>query len=300
MDLKYLDNERIYAEMITQTGQKPHLSKTTGITVSEEIPLIRFEPFAAMDFIEQGFSTRLGGISEGVFASMNLTFNRGDEKACVQENFRRIASALHIAPEQMVYSKQTHTTNLLRVGKEQSGMGITRAQDFEEMDALMTNEPGVCLVTAYADCVPVILADPVTRSIGAAHAGWRGTAGDIAGRLVQGMAEAYGCHSQDVTAFIGPSICVDCYEVSEDVAMQFQGRYDEKTVRLILHPGRKPGKYQLNLQMANYFNLLGSGVPADNIYISDMCTCCNPDLLYSHRASGGKRGILCNFIYIKD
>lgn len=300
MDLKYLDNERIYTEVKAQTGQKPHLSETTDISISEEVPLIRFKPFTVMDFIEQGFSTRLGGVSEGIFSTMNLTFNRGDKIFCVQENFRRIASALHILPEQMVYSKQTHTTNVLKVGKEQSGMGVTRAQDFEDIDGLITNEPGVCLVTAYADCVPVILADPVSRSIGAAHAGWRGTAGNIAGNLVQAMTEAYGCQPGDVTAFIGPSICTDCYEVSEDVAVQFQKQYDEAVSCLILQPGSAPGKYQLNLQMANYFNLLQSGVPADNIYISDICTCCNPTFLYSHRASGGKRGILCNFIYIKE
>lgn len=295
-----LDNERIYADLKLVTDHFPHFTDTIHIEdTAEGVPVIRFVPFAQMDFVEQGFSTRLGGVSDGMFSSMNLTFNRGDDPKKVAENFRRMAEALHILPEQMVYSRQTHTANILKVTQKHRGMGVTAPQDFDNIDGLITAEQGICLVTAYADCIPVIAADPVARCIGAAHAGWRGTVGNIAAGMIKQMQLEYGSHPEDVTAFIGPGICVDCYEVSQDVAECFHKAYAPIQCRLMLKPGKADGKWQLNLPMANFFNLSDAGVRPENIYISDICTCCNPDFLYSHRASGGKRGVLCNFIYIR-
>lgn len=300
VELNYLDNPSIYEPFLQQEKEPPHLMQTTVVTETDGVPLIRFKPFTEMGFIEQGFSTRLGGVSDGIYASMNLTFQRGDDPVHVRRNFDRIGAALEIRPDRMVCSRQTHTDHILTVGRAHLGMGVTREPDFDQIDALITDEPGVCLVTAYADCVPVILADPVRRCIGAAHAGWRGTASDIAGKMAGQMMKEYGSRPEDLVAFVGPSICVDCYEVGSEVARVFTEAFGRGQSRLLLRPGKAPGKYQLNLQMANFFNLRNRAIQARHIYISDLCTCCNPQVFYSHRASQGRRGGLCNFIYIKE
>jgi YfiH family protein len=299
LDLKHIDNSTIYHSLGLSKEQLPQFKNTTKLVYENNVPIIKFTPFMNLDFIEHGFSTRLGGVSSGIYRSMNLTFNRGDDPECVHENFRRIASALSITPDQMICSQQTHTTNVLRVGIANTGMGITKPRDFHDIDGLITNDEEVCLVTSYADCVPLFFVDPVHKAIGSSHAGWRGTVGNIAHETIQKMQVAYGTNPKDLLTFIGPSICVDCYEVSEDVAIQFKNAFSSEQASFIIKAGNVPGKYQLNLQMANYFNMVNAGILSHNISISDICTCCNPEILYSHRASLGKRGVLCGFIYLR-
>ena len=161
----------------------------------------------------------------------------------------------------------------------------------------VTNEPGLCLITYFADCVPVYFIDPVNRCIGASHSGWRGTVADITHETVQLMNRTYGSKPEDIHAFIGPSICQDCYEVDEAVAEKFRSAYSQNEIGMILYH-TIGDKYQLNLQAANYFNMIHAGIKPDNIGISDICTSCNSDWLFSHRASHGKRGVLCGFMSI--
>ncbi|MDO5403545.1 MAG: peptidoglycan editing factor PgeF [Eubacteriales bacterium] len=292
--IKYIDNRHIYDGI--KAGS---LADTTQINEDENhIPYIKFTTFEDIDFIRHGFSTRLGGVSSGIFESMNLAFNRDDNPELVLENFKRISKAIGTTPEKCVYSKQTHTTNVMRVGKKHCGMGVVRERDFDNIDGLVTNEPGVCLVTAYADCVPLFFIDRVNRCIGASHSGWRGTVSNITKSTLELMKDEFGTKPENVCAFIGPSICRSCYEVSEDVAVWFDNVYKKDTDRIVIPKGG--GKYLLNLQMANYFNMIHEGILDKNIGISDICTCCNPRLLYSHRASKGKRGVLCGFIMIKE
>ena len=184
--------------------------------------LIKFKCYEDMEFINHGFSTRMGGVSTGIYSSMNLNFTRGDEDACVSENFRRFAHFIDTKPEHMVNAMQTHTTNVLRVGKDKCGMGVTKERDFTDIDGLITNEAGVCLVTSYADCIPLFFVDPVSKSIGLSHSGWRGTVGKIGISTVQMMTAEFGSRPKDIIAFIGPGICMDCYEVSGDVAEEFK------------------------------------------------------------------------------
>lgn len=273
-------------------------SKTTEIA-GEKVKLIKFRKFNELDFIKHGFSTRLGGVSCGIYESMNLNFGRGDDDENVRENFRLIASELGTSPEKMVNAMQTHTTNVLKVGSEKNGMGVIRERDFKDIDGLITDEPGVCLVTSYADCIPLFFADPVKRCIGLSHSGWRGTVGKIGIKTVQQMKKEYGSEPSDIIAFIGPGICSKCYEVSEDVADEFKASYSEKQAEAILEP-KENGKYQLDLLQANLFNLIEAGLLLENIGVTDICTCCNPELLFSHRASKGQRGGLCGFLAIKD
>lgn len=248
--------------------------------------------------VTHGFSTRIGGVSEGVCSTMNLSFARGDKEEAVRENFRRMAHALGVEPGDMVCSKQTHTTNVRVVTEEDRGKGITKSLDYTDVDGLITNVPGLCLATFYADCVPLFFVDPVHRAIGLSHSGWRGTVGKIGKVTVEMMQKEYGTNPKDVIAAVGPSICQDCYEVSEDVIEQFRENFDKKDWEKLFYR-KENGKYQLNLWTANEIVFAEAGIQKEHMAITNLCTCCNPDVLFSHRASQGKRGNLGAFMAIK-
>lgn len=248
--------------------------------------------------VTHGFSTRIGGVSEGVCSTMNLSFARGDKEEAVRENFRRMAHVLGVEPGDMVCSKQTHTTNVRVVTEEDRGKGITKSLDYTDVDGLITNVPGLCLVTFYADCVPLFFVDPVHRAIGLSHSGWRGTVGKIGKVTVEMMQKEYGTNPKDVIAAVGPSICQDCYEVSEDVIEQFRENFDKKDWEKLFYR-KENGKYQLNLWNANEIVFTEAGIQKEHMAITNLCTCCNPDVLFSHRASQGKRGNLGAFMTIK-
>lgn len=254
---------------------------------------LSFPMMNEIPFISHLFTTRTGGVSVGDLWCMNLSFTRGDDPANVSENYERIGKVLGCAPERMVASHQTHTTNIRRVTEADCGKGITSDRDYEDVDGLVTNVPDISLVTYFADCVPLYFVDPEHRAIGLAHSGWKGTAGKMGACMVKRMQEEFGSKPEQLIAAIGPSICVDCYEVSEDVALQFS-EY-QNTV----FPGKEPGKYQLNLWEANRQILLRAGILPEHISVTDICTCCNPGYLFSHRASKGKRGNLAAFLRIK-
>ena len=248
--------------------------------------------------VKHGFSTRVGGVSEGVCSTMNLSFSRGDDENAVRENFRRMANALDVEEDCFVFSQQTHTTNVRKVTLDDKGKGLTRQLDYQDVDGLITNEPGLCLSTFYADCVPLYFVDPVQKAIGLSHSGWRGTVGKIGAVTVQKMREEYGSKPEDIIAAIGPSICQDCYEVSEDVIVEFQNNFDEKYWKELYYR-KENGKYQLNLWKANEIVLAEAGILKEHIAVTNLCTCCNSEVLFSHRASNGKRGNLAAFMALK-
>lgn len=248
--------------------------------------------------VKHGFSTRFGGVSEGVCSTMNLSFARGDKEEAVRENFRRMAQALDVRVEDFVFSKQTHTTNVRVVTEEDRGKGLLRPLDYDNVDGLVTNIPGICLATFYADCVPLFFVDTVRKAIGLSHSGWRGTVGKIGKATVEAMTRVYGTNPKDVVAAIGPSICQDCYEVSEDVIEEFRKNYEKRYWEELFYP-KGNGKYQLNLWRANEIVFLEAGIQTENIAVTNVCTCCNPGALFSHRASNGKRGNLGAFMAIK-
>lgn len=263
---------------------------------NQQVTYLRYKSFENTNLVKHGFSTRLGGVSKGMFESMNLSFGRGDDKAAVQENYRRIANAIGVSYESIVCSDQTHTINVRRVGQQDCGHGITREKEFFDVDGLITNEPGVTLATFYADCVPLYFLDPVHKAIGLSHSGWKGTVGKIGQETIYAMEKAYGTKAEELLVAIGPSICQDCYEVSEDVAMEFKKVFSDS--KDILQE-KDNGKYQLDLWAANRIVLQEAGVQVKNISMPNICTCCNPNLLYSHRASKGKRGNLGAFLCLK-
>lgn len=253
----------------------------------------------AQDAFLHGFSTRLGGVSEGPLYSMNFSPSKGDLKENIKENYCRIADAIGFSPENLVLSYQTHTTNVRMVTEADRGKGFTKERNYTDVDGLITNVPGLVLATFYADCVPLFFLDPVHRAIGLSHSGWRGTVGKIGKVTLERMREAYGTDPADVIAAIGPSICQDCYEVSSDVIDAFREQFPENCWDALFYE-KKDGKYQLNLWEANRVILTEAGVLPEHLSVTDLCTCCNPEFFYSHRASHGKRGNHAGFLMIRE
>ena len=249
--------------------------------------------------IKHGFSTKLGGVSVGDCATMNLSFTRGDDEKAVLENHRRFAKAVGYPVKNVVLSNQVHETKILRVDEKDCGKGVVRESDIIGIDGLITNDKKVVLMTFFADCVPLFFYDPVKKAIGASHSGWRGTVGQIGRKTIEMMVQQYGSDPKDMACVIGPSICQQCYEVSEEVVSALSCVYAEDQMRQIAEPGREPGKYQLDLWAACYETLKEAGVPPKSIQVSGVCTCCHKDLLFSHRATAGKRGNLNGFIWKK-
>ena len=261
-----------------------------------ELEYLVFPKLEETGVVEHLFTTRTGGVSNGIYSTMNLSFSRGDDPECVRENYRRIGEVLGTDPEHMVASKQTHTTNIRLATEADLGNGITGPSAYDDVDGLATDIPGIALVTFYADCVPLYFVDPVKKAIGLAHSGWRGTVAGMGACMVQFMREHFHSDPKDLIAAIGPSICVDCYEVSEEVAEQFREGFPEE----VLQPGKAEGKYQLDLWKANESILLKAGILPEHLTVTDVCTCHNPEYLFSHRASHGQRGNLAAFLMLKN
>ena len=277
--------------------------KTTEIKEENGVPYIVFKNLE-LPGIVHGFSTRLGGVSEGIYSTMNLSFHRGDDMDAVMENHRRLAQAVGYDYRRLVFSDQVHETVIRKITEEDAGKGITRESDITETDGLMTNVKDLPLITFYADCVPLLFVDPVHHAIGCSHSGWRGTVGEMGKKTVEAMREAYGSRPEDIFAAIGPSICQACYEVGKDVSEPFeklfsQERYQDVSLKNILTE-KVNEKYQLDLWRANEAILLGAGILKEHLSMTDICTCCNPSYLFSHRASKGKRGNLAAFLMLKQ
>lgn len=275
-----------------ENEEKLKINQKHGVTY------LTYPALEALPGCVHGFSTRLGGVSEGCFAQMNLSFTRGDREEAVRENYRLLGEAMGFSPEDVVTSDQTHTTHVLAVGEKDRGNGITRPRPYQDVDGLVTNVPGLMLATFYADCVPLFFVDPKNQAVGLSHSGWRGTAGRMGQATVRKMTEEYGSDPKELYAAIGPSICQDCYEVSEDVILEFQKTFPKEQWDALFY--QKPnGRFQLNLWEANRQILLDAGIPFAQISMPNLCTCCNPDFLFSHRASQGKRGNLGAFLGIR-
>ena len=286
MNLKKKNNDIVLEEVWCENG--------AGST----LPLLKYPLLEQTGIVEHCFTTRIGGVSKGIYESLNLSFTRGDEDAAVRENFRRLAGAMKTDVSKFVFTDQTHTTNVRRVTAEDAGKGIVKERDYTDIDGLITNEPGLVLSTFYADCVPLYFVDPVHRAIGMSHSGWKGTVGKMGAATITAMKREFGTETKDLVCAIGPSICQDCYEVSEDVILEFQKTFSRELWKDIFYR-KENGKYQLNLWEANRQILLGAGILPEHISMPNLCTCCNPEFLYSHRASQGKRGNLGAFLGIK-
>ena len=262
------------------------------------LPLLYFPLLLAHTGVKNCFTTREGGCSTGMFRSLNLSFTRGDDPQAVTENYRRVAEAMGGTLSDIVCSDQTHTTNVRRVDRSCGGYGVTKERPYTDVDGLVTDEPGLILATFYADCVPLYFVDPIHHAIGLSHSGWRGTVGRMGQHTIEVMRREFHSDPGEILAAVGPSICQDCYEVSEDVILEFQ-KYYREDCQSELYYRKENGKYQLNLWRANEIVMEEAGILPENIHTTQWCTCCNPELLYSHRASKGKRGNLAAFLGLK-
>lgn len=276
-----------------------HREHNSVLQQKDEVCYIKFPVLENIDFIQHGFSTRLGGVSEGEFSSMNLSYARGDRKENVDENYNRICSALDMDIEKLVLSDQVHGTMVYHATEKDTQGKELACKKLEAVDGLITNTKEIVLCTSYADCVPLFFVDTKRKAIGLSHSGWRGTIGKIGKKTIEKMKEEFGTEAKDIIAVIGPSICQKCYEVSSDVAKEFMDILDEVQLKTVLEK-KKNNKYQLNLWEANRYILMGAGVPKKNITVSNVCTCCNWELLFSHRKTNGHRGNLCGFLKIKE
>ncbi|MCI9453010.1 MAG: peptidoglycan editing factor PgeF [Dorea sp.] len=256
------------------------------------VPYLSFPLLEQTGVVRHGFSTRLGGVSKGHCATMNISTTRGDEPEAIEENRRRIAAAIGVEPTDFTYTHQTHTTNVAVVEEKDRG------GKFLDTDGMVTDVPGICLVTFYADCVPLFFVDPVHRAIGLSHSGWRGTVGRMGKVTLELMQEQYGTDPTQVFAAIGPSICQECYEVSGDVIGEFQEAFDESLWQELFYE-KTDGKYQLDLWRANQIVLTEAGVRREQIAVTNVCTHCNPDILFSHRSTGTARGNLSAFLALR-
>lgn len=268
-------------------------SKNLKINQKDELVYITFPRLLSCGAVRHTFSTRLGGVSEGQFATMNTSFSSGDSFEKVEENYRRLCGAVGIDISHLVLSRQTHTNNVRIVTREDCGTGYTKPS-FNDVDGLITNESGVALVTQYADCTPLLFCDPVKRVCATSHAGWRGTVSQIGKVTVDKMVDEFGCKREDIIAAIGPCICQSCYEVDTPVFDAFVESGIDITD--VFCEGRDENHFMLNLVQANKNILISAGIKEENVDISDICTCCNSNELHSHRATAGKRGNLAAII----
>lgn len=271
-------------------------SKTMKLNNADTVPYLTYNSLSEIKFINHAFTTRLGGVSKGEFSSMNMAFNRGDSVESVTENYKRFCASAGFDYESLTASAQDHNTFVRAVTSADRGVGIYKPRDLQSVDALITNEKGVTLVTYYADCTPLFFVDTKNKAIGLAHAGWRGTVGRIGEKVVRKMIELYGTDPADIKAAIGPAISVCCYEVDKPCADNFLALDDLETSRFVFP--KENGKFMIDLLETNRQVLVKSGVKPENITISDLCTNCNSELLWSHRATKGHRGTMSAFMCI--
>lgn len=264
---------------------------------------LTFPGLSATGVVSNVFSTRIGGVSTGKYAQANFSHTRGDDPVHVDENYRMISDIMGHGHklDDFVCTFQTHTTNVRVVTEEDRGKGVCRDREYVDVDGLVTNVTGIILSTFHADCPPVYLVDPVKKAIGLCHSGWKGTLGEISKEAISIMSREYGTDPADIHAAVGPSVCIDCYEVSSDVAERFIDKFglDELMKNeAIIDKGN--GKYQLGLWNIIRLSLVNAGVKASNIEITDICTCCNPDYLFSHRVQHEERGNLAAFLCLNE
>lgn len=240
------------------------------------------------------FTTRLGGVSEGIFSGLNIGYNRGDSPENVEENYRILTAALGCSLSDLVLTRQIHTDIVRVARREEAGKSLDN-RDWPECDALITNDPGVALVIFTADCTPILLHDPVTGAVGAAHAGWRGTAMGIAGKTAEAMVREFGCDPKNIRAAIGPNIGFCCFETDRDVPDAMIAALGEEANAFIRPNGEK---YYVNLKEMNALWLRRAGV--ERIEISDACTVCQSDVYWSHRVTRGQRGSQGAIIVCKE
>ncbi len=256
-----------------------------------------FDIFEKTGLVDHMFSTRTGGVSEGFFGSLDLSYSRGDDPEKVTENFTRAARAIGSDIKNITIARQTHGTEIRIVDEDDCGRGVTKERYHEGYDGLITDKRGVMLVTLHADCIPLYFLDPVKKVVALSHAGWRGTVDGMAEKTVLKMEEVFKSDRGDILAGIGPGISGCCFEVSADVRDEFVNKlpFSEKHIE----KGEKEGKYYIDLKDVNKEILIDMGIAEGNIEVSSECTKCLEDKFFSHRRMGEERGSMAAFLGLR-
>jgi len=232
------------------------------------------------------FTTRHGGVSSFPFGTLNLSFQRGDSREIVIENFRRLSERTGISMEKMVLSRQVHGSEIKIVNKRHSGMGLATEHTLGETDGLITAERGVALVTFYADCTPIYLYDRVKNIIGLIHSGWRGTLLNISAKAVETMKREFNCKGENIIAALGPHIRKCCFEVGNEVYQDFLRVFPD--CNSLMRPLNR--KWVIDLSGIIISSLVKAGLDENQIQDIGRCTVCEKELFFSHRGGPGNTG----------
>ncbi|MFZ5965835.1 MAG: peptidoglycan editing factor PgeF [Bacillota bacterium] len=251
--------------------------------------------FEKTGMVRTCFTGRLGGYSKKPYDSLNMGFKNGDNAVDVRQNYLKIGNAIGLDVDRMVLGDQVHGDKVRIVVNEDQGKGITRSSDIKDIDGLITKENKLGIITVYADCVPIFILDTINKVIALAHAGWKGTVAKIGQKTLLEMTKAFGTKSKNCLAAIGPSIGKCCYEVDDQVIDKFNENFTNPEKFVF---SKDNGKYMLDLWKANAISLEEMGILQRNITISNLCTQCNHDLLFSHRAGNGVTGRMAAIMWL--
>lgn len=261
----------------------------------QDTPFFIFPAFEKTGLVRHGFSVRQGGVSGGIYDSMNLSFTMGDDRENVLQNYTRMAEALEVDLKRMTSVYQAHTGNVVVVGPDDEGKGIILPKDPDEVDGMVTDCRGITLVTLHADCLPLYFLDLVNLAIGLTHSGWRGTQKAIGIRTLEAMEQTFGTKRGDVMVGIGPGIGKTAFQVGPEVAEAFVDLLGQNKGKEVLTP-QQLGTYLLDLTLANKMLFLDAGIRPDRLFTADLCTYSRPDLFFSHRRDGTARGSMAAFM----
>lgn len=260
------------------------------LTAVDGIPMVKFSLFEDAGGCVAAVSLRTGGVSAAPFASLNMSFSTGDAPEAVRENRRRFCEALGLPSESLISCHQVHGTRIEIVGAADRGRGaLEKETAIADCDGLMTAEAGVALTMNFADCTPLLFYDPVKKICAVSHGGWRGTAGDIAGKTVRLMGERFGSRPADILSGIGPAIGAASFEVGGEVLEAFRTLFAAEEMESLARK-KKNGKFLFNLPRANRLLLLRAGIADAHIEDCGLCTYTRDDLFFSYRKSGGTTG----------
>ncbi len=254
---------------------------------------VTFDNITDTNLVKHCFTTRKGGVSQGVYESLNLGRNRGDSDENVLKNYEIIQEAVGFTPKSFVTAKQTHGTNVFHAKKEHAGTGVYTEHTLESIDGLITNEVGLPILIFGADCVPIFYVDTKQKAIGLAHCGWEGTGKRMAEVTLKAMIDTFGTNPADVIVGIGPSISQDCFQIDQPVIDLFEKNIDFYR-DFVKEDTSEKGKFLMDLWGINAQLLTNMGVK--NIEISGLCTVCEKELFFSHRGMGDNRGSLAGIM----
>mgnify|MGYP002408951064 CR=1 FL=1 len=262
----------------------------------DDILIFTIPSFSETGLVKHGFTSRQGGVSSDHYSSLNLAFHVGDDPDCVRENRNKVLSMFGSSPDRLVAGEQVHGNRVHVVTVKDAGKGGASLDTaIADTDALITNGPGIMLSSYYADCVPLFFLDPKHKAIGLAHAGWKGTVQEVGVHTLRAMSENFGTGPDCCLAAVGPSIRPCCYQVDSHVYQRFAERFDYHKV---LFEKEEEDKWKLDLQRANYEQLIRVGIRSENITVSSLCTACCHDIFFSYRKDRGKTGRQASLIML--